>query len=114
MIPVSRPHIAETDIQAVSDALREGFVSGEAPIVAAFEQEFASAVNRRHGIAVSNGSVIGVIFSYSLASRNHLEYCDHVILTGATCKNGAVLTMQFGSSIETTSSIEITDEETPP
>ena len=44
MIPVSRPHIAETDIQAVSDALREGFVSGEAPIVAAFEQEFASAV----------------------------------------------------------------------
>ena len=80
MIPVSRPHIAETDIQAVSDALREGFVSGEAPIVAAFEQEFASAVNRRHGIAVSNGSVALDLAIHALG----LESGDEVILPSFT------------------------------
>ena len=57
MIPVSRPFIADADITAVTDALRQGFVSGEAPIVGEFEQAFATAVSRKFGIAVSNGSV---------------------------------------------------------
>jgi len=57
MIPVSRPFIADADINAVTDALRQGFVSGEAPIVGEFEREFATAVGRKFGIAVSNGSI---------------------------------------------------------
>jgi len=56
-IPVSRPCITEDDVDAVAGILRDGFVSGDAPIVAEFEKAFASAVHRKHGVAVSNGSV---------------------------------------------------------
>ena len=42
MIPVSRPFIADADITAVTDALRQGVVSREAPIVGEFEQAFAT------------------------------------------------------------------------
>jgi perosamine synthetase len=57
VIPVSRPRIVDDDIRAVEQALRDGYISGDAPIVAEFEQVFAKAVNRKFGIAVSNGSV---------------------------------------------------------
>ena len=57
MIPVSRPTITEDDIQHVVNALRQGYVSGDAPPVAEFERQFAGAVDRRHGVAVSNGSI---------------------------------------------------------
>lgn len=57
MIPVSRPTITEDDIQHIVDTLRLGYVSGDAPPVADFEKQFANAVSRRHGVAVSNGSV---------------------------------------------------------
>lgn len=57
MIPVSRPAITEDDIQRVVDTLREGYISGDAPPVVEFERQFAAAVNRHHGVAVSNGSV---------------------------------------------------------
>jgi perosamine synthetase len=80
MIPVSRPHIAEADIHAVTDALRKGFVSGDAPIVSQFEEEFAFAVNRRHGIAVSNGSIALDLSLHAL----DLEDGDEVIIPSFT------------------------------
>jgi len=57
MIPVSRPYVTDDDIAAVTDCLRQGFVSGDAPIVGEFEQAFAAAVGRNHGVAVANGSL---------------------------------------------------------
>ena len=57
MIPVSRPYVTDGDIAAVTDTLRQGFVSGDAPIVGEFERAFATAVGRNHGIAVANGSL---------------------------------------------------------
>ena len=57
LIPVSRPSITEEDVNAVATTLRNGYVSGDAPNVTDFENAFAAAVNRRYGIAVSNGSV---------------------------------------------------------
>jgi hypothetical protein len=65
MIPVGRPHIADADIQAVTAVLEAGFVSGEAPIVAEFEREFASAVNRNHGIAAVTGSGLELVANRS-------------------------------------------------
>ena len=52
MIPVSLPCVTDADVDAVADILRQGFVSGDAPIVAEFEKAFAAAVHREHGIAV--------------------------------------------------------------
>lgn len=57
MIPVSRPNITDDDIHAVVSSLKLGYVSGDAPPVGEFEGRFAAAVNRKHGVAVSNGSV---------------------------------------------------------
>jgi perosamine synthetase len=80
MSPVSRPHIAEADIEAVTDALQRGLVSGDAPIVSQFEEEFASAVTRRQGIAVSNGSIALDLSLHAL----DLEDGDEVIVPSFT------------------------------
>ena len=57
MFPVNKPLITELDIESVSHALRSGWISGEGPVVQEFEDKFAGFVNRKFGIAVSNGSI---------------------------------------------------------
>jgi perosamine synthetase len=80
MIPVSRPCVTDADVDAVADILRQGFVSGDAPIVAEFEKAFAAAVHREHGIAVSNGSVALDLALHAL----YLEAGDEVIIPSFT------------------------------
>jgi len=80
MIPVSKPHITEEDISAVTGVLRGGFVSGDAPIVAEFERDFSTAVNRTHGVAVSNGSVALDLAIHAL----NLTSDDEVIIPSFT------------------------------
>ncbi len=55
-VPVNTPLITEEDIASVVNALRDGWVSGEGPIVAEFENSFAQSCNREFGIAVTNGT----------------------------------------------------------
>jgi len=76
MIPVSRPTITDADVQHVADALRQGYVSGDAPPVADFERQFASAVNRSFGVAVSNGSVALDLALHAL----DLQHGDEVVV----------------------------------
>jgi perosamine synthetase len=80
MIPVSRPCVTDADVDAVADILRQGFVSGDAPIVAEFEKAFAAAVHREHGVAVSNGSVALDLALHAL----DLEAGDEVIIPSFT------------------------------
>ena len=80
LIPVSRPFITEEDVNAVASVLRDGFVSGDAPIVAEFERAFASVVKRKYGIAVSNGSVALDLALYAL----DLKEGDEVIIPSFT------------------------------
>jgi perosamine synthetase len=56
MIPVSTPLIDESDVLAVCQVLRDGWISGEGPVVAEFETDFASSCNRKYGISVVNGT----------------------------------------------------------
>ena len=56
MIPVNIPNITESDIEAVQLCLKEGWISGDGPVVQAFEESLARSVNRGYGVAVSNGS----------------------------------------------------------
>jgi perosamine synthetase len=56
-IPVNTPLITAEDIDYVSKAMRETWISGEGPFVEEFEKTFANLCNRRFGIAVANGSV---------------------------------------------------------
>ena len=80
LIPVSRPSITEEDVNAVATVLRNGYVSGDAPIVADFENAFAGAVNRTHGIAVSNGSIALDLALHAL----DLQIGDEVIVPSFT------------------------------
>ena len=95
MIPVSRPTIAETDIDAVVTTLRAGFVSGDAPIVADFENEFAEAIGRKHGIAVSNGSVALDLALYAL----DLKVGDEVIVPSFTIASCLFSIMRTGATL---------------
>jgi len=80
MIPVSRPFVTADDVDAVTRVLRDGFVSGDAPIVGEFEGAFAQAVHRRHGVAVANGSVALDLTLHAL----DLQEGDEVILPSFT------------------------------
>ena len=55
-IPVSTPSLNDHDIQAVAKTMAEGWISSEGPPVQEFEKAFAHLVQRRHGIAVANGT----------------------------------------------------------
>src|SRR5919201_1530807 len=57
MIPVNEPSLGERDLELVAEAIRSGWISGAGPYVAAFEEQWAAYCNRRHGIAVANGTV---------------------------------------------------------
>ena len=56
-VPVNIPWITEEDADYVRQAVAEGWISGEGKYVAEFEESMASFCNRKHAIAVSNGSV---------------------------------------------------------
>lgn len=55
-VPVNTPLITEEDIENVVKALRDGWVSGEGPVVSEFENSFARSCNREFGVAVTNGT----------------------------------------------------------
>ena len=56
IIPVNRPLITEADIEAVTSAMRDGWVSSDGPVVGEFERAFADYCGRQYAISVSNGS----------------------------------------------------------
>ena len=56
-IPVNEPLLTGNEKRYLNECIDTGWVSSEGPFVDKFEQLFAERVNRKHAIAVSNGSV---------------------------------------------------------
>jgi perosamine synthetase len=56
MIPVNEPVLGEREKELLSACIDSGWISSEGPFVKQFENEMASKVGRKYGIAVSNGS----------------------------------------------------------
>ena len=56
-IPVNRPDLGGREREYLLECIDTGWISSEGPFVARFEKEFAARVGRKHGVAVSNGSV---------------------------------------------------------
>lgn len=56
VIPVSEPLISRQEIRYVRECLKTGWISSEGRFIPAFEQEFATAMGRRFGVAVNNGT----------------------------------------------------------
>ena len=57
MVPVNEPLLNGNEKKYLNECIDTGWISSEGPFIARFEQEFAKRVGRKHGIAVSNGSV---------------------------------------------------------
>jgi perosamine synthetase len=56
LIPVNTPEITKEDIDSVVQSLKDGWISGEGPVISQFENSTAEAVGRSFAAAVSNGS----------------------------------------------------------
>jgi len=55
-IPVNEPLLNGNELRYLEECIRSGWISSEGPFVTRFEQEMAARVERRHGIAVTNGT----------------------------------------------------------
>ncbi|HYR42232.1 MAG TPA: DegT/DnrJ/EryC1/StrS family aminotransferase [Terriglobia bacterium] len=57
MIPVNEPHLGEREFELVAECVRTGWVSSSGKFITEFEDRWAAYCGRRHGVAVSNGTV---------------------------------------------------------
>jgi perosamine synthetase len=55
-IPVNEPLLDGNEKKYLLECIETGWISSEGPFVKDFEQKFAARVNRKHGIAVCNGT----------------------------------------------------------
>jgi perosamine synthetase len=56
MIPVNTPLLSGNELKYVTSCIETGWISSEGPFITEFETKFSEYVNRKFGIAVSNGS----------------------------------------------------------
>lgn len=56
MIPVNTPLLGGNELKYLTECIETGWISSEGPFIKKFEEQMASYVNRKHGVAVSNGS----------------------------------------------------------
>lgn len=55
-IPVNQPLLDGNEKKYLIECIESGWISSEGPFIQEFEKKFASRVNRKHAIAVSNGT----------------------------------------------------------
>jgi perosamine synthetase len=94
MIPVNTPHLGGRERAYVLECLETGWISSEGPFVARFEAAFAARVERRHGVAVCNGSAA---LELAVAALN-LGPGDEVILPTFTIISCAAAVVRAGAT----------------
>ncbi len=57
MIPVNEPLLAGRELEYVTECVKTGWISSAGRFIDEFERQWADYCGRRHGVAVSNGSV---------------------------------------------------------
>jgi perosamine synthetase len=57
VIPVNEPLLAQRELAYVTECMRTGWISSAGRFIDEFEKRWAAYCGRRHGIAVSNGTV---------------------------------------------------------
>ena len=56
-IPVNEPLLNGNEKKYLNECIDTGWISSEGPFIKKFEEDFAKRVNRKHAIAVANGTV---------------------------------------------------------
>jgi len=93
-IPVNRPVLGGREREYVLECIESGWISSEGPFVPRFESAFAERVNRRHAIAVANGSAALDIAVAAL----RLKPGDEVILPSFTIISCATAIIRAGAT----------------
>ena len=55
-IPVNEPSIGDREKELINECIDTGWISSEGPFVEKFELEESKKINRKYGIACSNGT----------------------------------------------------------
>ena len=85
-IPVSIPLVSNEDIKSINKVIRKGWISSDGPEVKIFEKEFSKKINRKHSIAVSNGTAALEIAVKALGIKKN----DEVIIPNFTIVSNAL------------------------
>jgi perosamine synthetase len=93
MIPVNAPLLDGKEKEYLIKAIDEGWISSEGPAVKEFESKFAAQVDRKHGIAVCNGSIALDLALYALGIRP----TDEVIIPSFTIISPAAAIVRCGA-----------------
>lgn len=55
-VPVNTPLLSGNELKYVTECIQSGWISSEGPFISLFEEKFSAYVDRKYGVAVSNGS----------------------------------------------------------
>ena len=94
MIPANEPLLREHDLEYVTECIRTGWVSSAGRFISEFEERWAAYCGRRHGIAVSNGTVA---LQAAMACLG-LELGDEVIMPTFTIISCALAVIYNGGA----------------
>ncbi len=92
MIPVSQPWLSESEFESVDACVRSGWISSVGDYLTQFETDWAAYCGRRHGIAVSNGTVALELACTAL----DLKPGDEVIMPSFTIISCALAVIRAG------------------
>jgi perosamine synthetase len=92
VIPVSEPVLGERELELVADCVRTGWISSSGRYIGEFEEGWASYCGRRHGVAVSNGTVA---LQLALATLD-LQPGDEVLVPAFTIISCAMAVIYAG------------------
>lgn len=93
-IPVNQPLLDGNEKRYLNECIDSGWISSEGPFVKQFEEKFAARVERKFGIAVSNGSVA---LDAAIAALN-IGAGDEVILSTFTIISCAAAIVRAGAT----------------
>ena len=91
-VPVNTPLLNGNEAEYLSECVRTGWISSEGPFIARFEAAMANVAGRRHGVAVTNGSVALDIAVHALS----LEPGTEVIIPTFTIISCAAAVVRAG------------------
>ena len=94
LIPANEPLLREHDLEYVTECIRTGWVSSAGRFISEFEERWAAYCGRRHGIAVSNGTVA---LQAAMACLG-LELGDEVIMPTFTIISCALAVIYNGGA----------------
>jgi perosamine synthetase len=94
MVPVNEPLLNGREKELLTECIESGWISSEGPFVKELENRLAERVNRKHGIAVCNGSVaLDVAIAALRLGKN-----DEIIMPTFTIISCAAAIIRAGAS----------------